>query len=123
MKMKKENLRNALASINALVEDVKEFVKANGGIIDTQNEKCDTLYSYVVDWGNDEVVECKVLGVKVVDDTLLVLPAYGSIYFWGDVDIAKVEDDEWYVLGECGDSILTAQTILSIAECIDEYID
>ena len=42
MKMKKENLRNALASINALVEDVKEFVKANGGIINTQNEECDT---------------------------------------------------------------------------------
>jgi hypothetical protein len=123
MKMKKENLRNALASINALVEDVKEFVKANGGIINTQNEECDTLYSYVVDWGIDEVVECKVLGVKVVDDTLLVLPAYGSAYLWGDVDITKVEDDEWYVVGSCGDSILTAQTILSIAECIDEYID
>lgn len=121
--MKKENLRNALASINALVEDVKEFVKANGGIINTQNEECDTLYSYVVDWDIDEVVECKVLGVKVVDDTLLVLPAYGSAYLWGDVDITNVEDSEWYVIGSCGDSVLTAQTILSIAECIDEYID
>lgn len=123
MKMKKENLRNALASINALVEDVKEFVKANGGIINTQNEECDTLYSYVIDWDIDEVVECKVLGVKVVDDTLLVLPAYGSVYLCGDVDIINVEDSEWYVVGSCGDSVLTAQTILSIAECIDEYID
>lgn len=123
MKMKKENLQNALKSINALVEDVKEFVKANGGIIDTQDEGCDTLYSYVVDWGNDEVVECKVLGVKVVDDTLLILPAYGSAYFWGNVDIANVEDSEWYVVGDCGDSILTSQTILSIAECIEEYVE
>ena len=123
MKMKKENLQNALKSINALVEDVKEFVKANGGIIDTQNEKCDTLYSYVVDWGNDEVVECKVLGVRVVDDELFILPAYGSLYFYGVEDITKVEMDEWYSVGYCGDSILTAQTILSIAECIDEYID
>lgn len=121
--MNKIDTSIAVNAIHKLVEDVKEFVKANGGIIDTQNEKCDTLYSYVVDWTNDEVVECKVLGVKVVDDTLLVLPAYGSIYFWGEVDIANVVDDEWYVLGECGDSILTAQTILSIAECIDEYID
>ena len=120
--MKKENLQNVLKSINALVEDVKEFVKANGGIIDTQDKKCDTLYSYVINWVEDEIVECKVLGVKVVDDTLFILPAYGSFYFWGDVDIANVEDDEWYVIGDCGDSILTAQTILSIAECIDQYV-
>lgn len=120
--MKKENLKLAVNAISAVVEDVKEFVKDNGGIINTQDEHNDTLYSYVVDWGYDEVVECKVLGVKVVDDTLLILPAYGSAYLWGDVDITNVEDSEWYVIGDCGDSILTAQTILSIAECIDQYV-
>ena len=121
--MKKIDTSIAVNAINKLVKDVTEFVKTNGGIIDTQDKEKDTLYSYVIDWGIDEVVECKVLGVKVVDDTLLVLPAYGSAYLWGDVDITKVEDDEWYALGECGDSILMAQTILSIAECIHEYIN
>jgi hypothetical protein len=121
--MKKIDTSIAVNAINKLVKDVTEFVKANGGIIDTQDKEKDTLYSYVIDWSNDEVVECKVLGVKVVDDTLLVLPAYGSIYFGGNVDIANVEDGEWYVVGECGDSILMAQTILSIAECIHEYIN
>ena len=121
--MKKIDTSVAVNAIDKLVKDVTEFVKANGGIIDTQDKEKDTLYSYVIDWSNDEVVECKVLGVKVVDDTLLVLPAYGSIYFWGDVDITKVVDDEWYVVGSTGDSILTAQTILSIAECIHEYIN
>lgn len=121
--MNKIDTSIAVNAINKLVKDVTEFVKANGGIIDTQDKEKDTLYSYVVDWGSDEVVECKVIGVKVVEDTLLILPAYGSIYFGDNVDIANVEDDEWYVVGSTGDSILMAQTILSIAECIHEYIN
>ena len=120
--MKKIDRTFALNAIYKLVEDVTEFVKSNGGIINTQDEEKDAIYSYVFNWDSDEIVECKVLGVKVIKDTLFILPAYDPNYVWGEVDIANVEINEWYVVGSMGDNVLTAQTILSIADSIHQYV-
>ena len=123
MKMKKENLQNALKSINALVEDVKEFVKDNGGFISTHDLTCDTMYAYVIDWNMDNVDEERVIAIRVIDDVLEI----ATTFFKNEVyEVALTEtdftDEDWMVVGSCGDSVLTAQTILSIAESIDQYV-
>lgn len=121
--MKQENLQNALKSIDALVEDVKEFVKANGGFISTHDMSCDGIYAYVVDWDMNDVNEKRVIAIRVVNNVLEI----ATTLFKNDVyDTALTENDfeneDWMIVGSCGDSVLTTQTILSIAESIDQYV-
>ena len=118
----KENLLKANSAINALVEDIKRVVRENGGIVDTQVEGCDRIKSYVYDdWAqcDGDYVECDVMGIKVVNDELFVLPDLGACYCFGETDIDSVEDGEWLEIHEW---LLTAQTILSIADRLDQYI-
>lgn len=121
-----KNLKVACNAINALVEDVKTFVKANGGFIKTSNEDgaCDNIYGYVVDWNNDVVNEECVLAVRVQDDTLEIIPTSHKLcYSYGEeITEDTFVDDDWYPVGTGGDSVLLAQTILSIAESIEQYV-
>lgn len=112
-----------MQAINTLIVDVKIFVELNGGFINTSNSKgdCDYIYGYIVDWGADEVNEEVIYAIKVEDNELFIATCNKK---W--ITIAEsadcVPDDEWYVVGTCGDSVLTAQTILSIAESIEQYV-
>lgn len=118
-----KTLKNVLGGINQLVNEVTKFVKTNGGFIDTSNSKgdCDYIYGYIVDWGADEVSEEVVYAVKVEDDKLFIATCNKE---WMTIAESAdcVPDEEWYVVGTCGDSVLTAQTILSIAESIEQYV-
>ena len=121
--MKKENLKIALNAIDAVVKDVKKFVKDNGGFISTHDLYCDTMYAYVIDWNTDNVVEERIIAIRVIDGVLEI----ATTFFKNDVyEVALTEndfsDEDWMVVGSFGDSVLTAQTILSIAECIDQYV-
>ena len=119
----KQTLRNAYGAINSLVVKVRDFVKENGGFIATANDELDTIYGYKIDWNTDDVSEIRIIAVRVKDDTLQVA---GTIYKNDRYDEPITEDyftdDEWYDVGDGGDSILTAQTILSIADSIDQYV-
>ena len=119
----KQTLADASKYINILVDKVRDFVKENGGFISTTNDELDTIYGYVVDWDTDEVSEIRILAVRVNNNVLQVV---GTIYKTDRYDEPFTKDyfdeDEWYSVGDCGDSILTAQTILSIAESIDQYV-
>lgn len=121
--MKKENLKLALNTIDAIVDDVKAFVKTNGGFISTHDLTCDTMYAYVIDWDIDNVVEERVIAIRVIDEDLEIATTYhkNDVY-----EVALTEndftDEDWMVVGTCGDSVLTAQTILSIAESIEQYV-
>lgn len=123
----KKNLKVAVNAVNALVEDVKTFVKANGGFINTMNEdgSYDNIYAYVIDWDNDDVNEEYVLAVRVKDDTLEIIPTSYKLRYSYDEEITEdtFVDDDWYPVGTGGDSVLLAQTILSIAESIEQYVD
>lgn len=119
----KENLFLANKAINNLVNDVTRFVKQNGGFINTQNNDgaCDQIYAYVVDWYGNNVNEERVIAVRTTDGVLEIAtnPMCKANYSNG----LKEEDiptAEWYEID--GDSILTAQTILSIADSINQYI-
>ena len=119
----KQTLKNAYGAINSLVVKVRDFVKENGGFIVTTNDELDTIYGYKVDWDTDDVSEIRILAVRVKDD---ILEVAGTIYKNDVYDEPLTEDyfdeDDWYAVGDCGDSILTAQTILSIADSIDQYV-
>ena len=118
----KANLQKANNAIEALVEDIKRVVRENGGIVDTQSIGCDRIKVYIYDnyaECDGNYIECDVMGIKVVNDKLFVLPDFGSCYVFGETDVKSVEDSEWY---EIHTELLTAQTILSIAESIDQYI-
>ena len=119
----KQTLAVASKGINTLVNKVRDFVKENGGFISTTNSQWDTMYAYIVDWNLDIVTEERIIAVRVEDDILQVA---GTIYKNDVYDEPLTEDyfdeDEWYSVGTCGDCVLTAQTILSIAESIDQYV-
>lgn len=119
----KQTLADVSKGINILVNKVRDFVKENGGFIITTNDELDTIYGYKLDWDTDDVSEIRIIAVRVIDDILQVA---GTIYKNDVYDEPLTEDyfdeDEWYSVGGCGDSILTAQTILSIAESIDQYV-
>ena len=118
----KSNLQKANNAIEALVEDIKRVAREAGGIIDTQVKGCDHIKAYVYDCYaefDNNYIECDVMGIKVVNDKLFVLPDFGSCYIFGETNINSVEDSEWY---EIHTGLLSAQTILSIAESIDQYI-
>lgn len=121
--MVRENLKIARNAIDAVVGAVKNFVKDNGGFIATTDEKCDKIYAYKIDWEYDDVSEQRVIAVRVIDDELMVVmtPYKNDIY---DEPITEdyFNDNEWYCVGSCGDLVFTAQTILSIAESIDQYV-
>ena len=117
------NLQKANNAIEALVEDIKRVVRENGGIVDTQVKGCDRIKSYVYDYyaecdGN--YIECDVMGIKVVNNELFVLPDVGGYYTFGETDVNSAKDSEmWY---EIHAGLLTAQTVLSIADRLVQYI-
>ena len=119
----KENLKIAHNAINNLVDDVKEFVKAHNGFISTHSMEWDTMYAYVVDWDYDDVNEQRVLAVRVKDNELqiIVTPYKTDVY---DTPLTENDyvDSDWYSVGTCGDNVLTAPTILSIADSIEQYV-
>ena len=80
--------------------------------LNTSNPECDTMYAYVIDWDIDDVYETKIFAIRVADNNLEIL-----------VPNNVNGDFNWYVIGSCGDSVLTVQTILSIAESIEQYIE
>lgn len=120
----KTTLKKTIGMIDNLLNEVTEFVKLYG-VIDTRNPygNCDNIYAYEVDYDNDEILEKRVIALRVSkDNTLELLLGYKNVNYKQPIDCADFDDDDWYPMGTGGDCILTAQTILSIAECIDQYV-
>lgn len=115
----KDNLKNAVNAINALVEEIKQLVMDNGGIIDTQKKGCNRINTYIIE-KHGEIYGCYVMGIKVKENKLFILADYGSYYTFGKTNIENTEDDEWFEVNN--KEILIEQTILSIAESIEQYI-
>ena len=118
-----KHLGNAVNAIENLTNEVKDFVVKNDGFINTSNAlgNCDQIYGYIIDWDADAVEEQKVVALKVEDDILYIATSPKSIVVIVDSK-ADFEDDEWYALGTGGDCVLQAQTILSIADSIEQYV-
>ena len=81
------------------------------------------MYAYIVDWDLDIVTEERIIAVRVKDDLLQIIATpYKNDVYEEDMREEDCCEEDWYTIGTCGDSVLTAQTILSMAECIDQYV-
>jgi hypothetical protein len=119
----KAKTNDAWGAINNLLEEVKIFVKENGGFISTHNSELDTIYAYIVDWVFDNVNEERVIAIRVNNDILeIVTTPYKSDVYPNALTNEDFVEDDWKTMGTGGDSVLTAQTILSIADAITEYV-
>lgn len=121
--MEKKNLQNAYRAINYLVEDVKKFVNDNGGFISTHDLQWDTMYAYIIDWNVDDVNEERIIAIRVKNNILEIATTFHKNDEY-DKPLTENDfsDEDWIVVGTCGDSVLTAQTIFSIAESIEQYV-
>lgn len=115
----KDNLKNAANAINALVDEIKQIVMDNDGIIDTQKKGCDRINTYIIE-DHGEIYVCNVMAIKVKENHLFILADYGGDYTFGETDIENTEDYEWFEVNH--KEMLIEQTILSIAESIEQYI-
>ena len=120
-----QKLRNLIYNeIDNLVNLVKAFVVENGGFINTQNinHENDQIYAYIVDWGADNVDEYKVIALREKDNMLELAISPTTLNYDEGLTLEDFREEDWYVIGSCGDSVLTAQTILSIADSIEQYV-
>lgn len=114
--------------LRCLLEDIIKAVENKGGFINTQNneDSFDTMYAYISYYlwsAPHEIEEVKIIAMRVKDGHLeLATCALNT----GVTEILTEEDfgdDDWYTCGLPGDQIFFAQTILSIAESIDQYLN
>lgn len=120
-----EKLSVACGYLEDVGKDVVAFVKKHNGFIDTQNfnGECDNIYAYVINWVTDEVEEKGVYAIRVNDADELELAVFDkNIRFNALLNENDFEDIEWCVCDMSGDSVLFSQTIISIADSIEQYV-
>lgn len=102
-----------------------EIVKANGGLIRTDDADCkDTIFGYVYDDILEKVIEQKVLAVAVFEDNDLGV-LMGDTYEMFDDDETDeqiLEYDNWHIIQGFGDVVINA-TLYNICENLWEYLD
>lgn len=118
-----ENLNKTYDLIKSLLNEVKELVKKNGSFINTTNlnRENDQMYAFVHFWEQGLVEEVKVIAIKVEDNMLYIATCPIS----NNIEVNSVDDfdeDDWYIVSLYADDILPTQTILSIAESIEQYV-
>ena len=117
-----ENLNKTYEMMDSLLKEVKEFVKGKGGFINTTNlnKENDQIYAYIYCGEYYSVDEVKVIAIKVENNLLHIATCVQLL----NVEINGIEDfaeDDWYVVDKCSWDVLFSQTILSIAESIEQY--
>ena len=118
-----ENLNKTYNAINSLLNEVKELVKKNGGFINTTNlnKQNDQMYAYVYSWEYELLEEVEVIAVKVENNTLYIATCVKS-FNMELYSIDELDEDDWYSVDMASADVLFIQTILSIAESIEQYV-
>ena len=110
---------------------VVEVLKANGGIIRTDNnerqlcgkQSCDTIYTISMDGDDEPNTEKRVLAVALFgEDQVAVLPAYASgetIKGCTNEQLLDLDTWEWVFGGYTQQNA----TLTSICECLEQYIE
>lgn len=128
--------------LNELYNAVKEYIKermGEKGYIDTQDESIDTMYFYAyTDTIGGEMVEGIIKGIRVSGENIQIIGTenfVGCKIDFSDEDFKKAteltDNDEyasqngdwencWQDI-ECNDIIFYTQTLMSIADSIEQY--
>ena len=133
MKKNDKIIKKIYDKAEKLYNNVVEYVKSNGGFIDCQDgvfSRADTIYGFNCYGGTsgDEVEEQYVYALKLTDDGLFacLVPCFKSYrekFTREDFENAfnDNEDYYWNYIGRDTDSVLFVETIMNIAEFIEEY--
>lgn len=114
--------------LKCLLKDIIKTVENKGGFINTQNneDSFDTMYAYVANYlftAPNEVEEVKIIAIRTRNDHLELATCASNLTINGILTEEDFDEDDWYACGTPGDEIFFAQTILSIAESIDQYLN
>ena len=112
--------------LKCLLKDIIKAVENKGGFINTQNneDSFDTMYAYtyyLLSTPND-IEEVKIIAMRVKDNHLELATCAVNTSVTETLTEEDFSDDDWYTCGLPGDQIFFAQTVLSIAESIDQYL-
>ena len=121
-----ESLRDYIPNFDTLYNKVCEFVKENQGekgYIDTQDNTLDTIWGFEYDEFMNCAVEVRVHGIKCDPETneLLIVTEKASNTYRIIYTETDFKEAEWQSMK--GSYVYYANTLLSIAECIEEYVD
>lgn len=114
--------------LRCLLEDIIKAVENKGGFINTQNNEnsFDTMYAYILYYlwsAPNDIEEVKIIAMRVKDGHLELATCALNTSVTEILTEEDFSDDDWYTCGLPGDQIFFAQTILSIAESIDQYLN
>ena len=123
---KLNKLTENVLKLNVQMEkQIIEIVKANGGLIRTDDADCkDTIFGYVYDDILEKSIEQKVLAVAVFEDNDLGV-LMGDTYEMFDDDETDeqiLEYDNWHIIEGIGKVVINA-TLYNICENLWEYLD
>lgn len=120
-----EDQRNPMRipDLSPMYEAVRDFIRENQGdkgFICTEDNRCDTIWTYVYNDTLTSIYEYQVKAVRVKNNRLEVLYDLSQIFY--EDEMVKIQsEDEWYDV-QYADLILYVPTIFNIAECIQEYV-
>lgn len=110
-----------------MYEAISNLVSQHGGFIRTDsNERdifCDSMYAITYDEGQERYVDERILAVAVTESGLAVYTDQSdcvTIEGMSNEDILADQDD-WYPVK--GGMVWINPTLVSICECIEQYID
>lgn len=115
-------------TLQYLLKDIIKAIENKGGFINTQNneDSFDTMYAYISYYlwsAPHEIEEVKIIAMRVKDGHLELATCALNTSITKILTEEDFNDDDWYTCGLPGDQIFFAQTILSIAESIDQYLN
>lgn len=105
---------------NALLAFVKERQGENG-FIRTDEDGCDTIWSFLYSDAEERAVEMQVIAVRAVDDNIEVCLGDSALTYrveYTDEDFKN--DENWYDLRLS--DVYYRETLYNILESIEEYV-
>ena len=113
--------------LQCLLKDIIKAIENKGGFINTQNneDSFDNMYAYIIPfWTEPNIVEeVNIIAIRTRNDHLELATCASNLTINAVLTEEDFDEDDWYACGTPGDEIFFAQTILSIAESIDQYLN
>lgn len=119
-------LDNLVSEVNSLNDKMKQtiikIVKENGGLVRTDNPKCDSIYGFIFNEEFAQYEDRKIIAIATCEDndlSILFGPKYITLDGMTNDDI--LECDEWEPV--MAGMVIANATLLDICEKLEEYID
>lgn len=112
-----------LPDFSLMTKALTQFVKINQGekgYIKTENEQNDAIWVLLWQYYDNIYEEQQIKAIRVKEGSLQILYDPFSVHY-SDDDIANAPENDWRTV-IYDDYILSSQTLLNIAESIEDYV-